>query len=125
MNNELKRILVGTDFSTSSGRILSRAARLASLSGAELEVMHVATGERSIRDAQCLRGRAAGIADTMAELQLAALQLGAKFAIPVQAHLAYGKPHVEIAARAAASGANLLVLGAHGKRALGDMVLGS
>src|SRR4051794_14778429 len=127
MRNELQRILVGADFSTSAGQVLSCAARLASLSGAELEVIHVATGERSMRDAECLPGRAGSndLANRLAELQMAALQLGAKFAVPVQVHLAHGTPHVEIAARAAVIGANLLVLGAHGKRALRAMFLGS
>ena len=123
----LRRILVGTDFSRSAGQVLSRAGRLARLSGAELEVMHVATGERLGADAELLAGRGAssGAATAMAKLRLAALQIGERFAVPVHLHLAYGKPHVEIAARAVAINADLLVLGARGERALRDMLLGS
>lgn len=45
--------------------------------------------------------------------------------VSAHAHLAKGRPYVEIAARAAEIGADLIVIGAHGENALVDLFVGS
>jgi len=49
----------------------------------------------------------------------------ARFHIPVAVHITIGVPHIEIATRADATGADLVIVGAHGERPLRDMFVGA
>jgi nucleotide-binding universal stress UspA family protein len=127
MPQSVDRILVATDFSTPAVAALCRAGSLAHTLGAALELMHVIAP----RDASIYRGtgseasRRSAMADASGTLRALASDTEAKFGIPVTAHLAAGKPHAEIAARAEATGARLVVVGAHGDSCLRDTFVGS
>src|SRR5688572_30243958 len=90
----MKLIVAAIDFSPVSSAALGRAAQLAAASGARLALLHVARhGSPS------------------AALNREAARLRAEHGIVVEAHLAKGAAHKEIAAFARASGADLVVLG--------------
>lgn len=127
MSKNASRILVGTDFSTPALGAIWRAGRRALIGGAELELMHVI----SRRDVPVYRGpgweanRRRVVAEAMSKLGALAAEAEARFHIPVAVHVAIGSPHAEIAARADATGARLVVVGPHGDRPLRDLFIGS
>jgi nucleotide-binding universal stress UspA family protein len=91
---KMKLIVAAIDFSPASSAALRRAAELAAASGARLALLHVA------------RHRS-----PLAALNREAARIRAEHRIVVEAHLAKGAAHKEIAAFARASGADLVVLG--------------
>ena len=126
MASELKRVLVGTDFSSTAAAALTRGARLVRPSGGGLELMHVLSlrdaPDRG-RDARRSNSRSIG-PDAVSRMQVLAAETNARFGVPVKVHLAFGAPHVELAARAEVTDAGLLVIGAHGERVVWDMFIG-
>jgi nucleotide-binding universal stress UspA family protein len=123
MSEHVERILVATDFSASSRTALERAARIAHGAGAELELLHVIPLRRfSVH--RPADGRRV-VSDAWEKLHAMAAYARARFDVPVTAHLAIGRAHAEIAARAEAATARLVVAGAHGQRSLRDMFVGS
>jgi len=124
MQTDVQRILAATDFSPHASLALMRAARLAHSAGAELDIVHVARDEALLPAAYASAGDAAD-EGALDRLYKAAADVRARFDVPVHVHLAYGKPHVEIAAHAASSRAGLVVLGARGERAVRDIFIGS
>jgi nucleotide-binding universal stress UspA family protein len=124
------RILVATDFSESADAALDAALDLAQPSRAHLELVHVYP----------LPGVAVPFADTlvMASAEtMAALQAKLTEALEVRAarvrarglecvtHALPGAAAQEVVARAAADGADLIVIGTHGRSGLTHAVLGS
>jgi nucleotide-binding universal stress UspA family protein len=61
----------------------------------------------------------------MSTLRAMASETEGRFQVPVALHVAIGSPHAEIAARADATGARLVVVGLHGERPVRDMFVGS
>jgi nucleotide-binding universal stress UspA family protein len=127
---QIRRILCPTDFSVSSARALRHAGALSLRFGAPLSVLHVipfaaatgaslpyfptlpqvATDELRKQANEQLRG-------SVAPLQARGCQLALE--------LREGEPWREICESAQQSGANLLVMGTHGRGALERMLLGS
>jgi nucleotide-binding universal stress UspA family protein len=127
MSSNPLRILVGTDFSTPALAAVWRAGRLAHASGGELELVHVISpGDLP---AYRMPGRSASrrrvLAQAMSTLGAMASEAQARFHIPVGTHLAVGTPHAQIAARADATGAGVVVVGPHGERPVRDLFIGS
>jgi nucleotide-binding universal stress UspA family protein len=127
MSRNADRILVGTDLTTPAAGAVWRAARLANRWGGVLELMHVVLP----RDVPVYRApgweanRRHVVAEAMGKLQALASEAESRFRIPVMVHIAVGAPHAEIAARADATGARLVVLGPHGERAVRDLFIGA
>lgn len=115
----LHRILATTDFSSRSERALARAALLARESGARLALLHVVDDDQSAetvaRESRQARKQLAAVAQ--------ALQ-GADGASP-EITVARGDPFVEIVCAAAESEADLVVMGAHRRRILRDVFVGT
>jgi nucleotide-binding universal stress UspA family protein len=130
MTEDLKLILAATDFSRAGTAAARRAAQLAHRHGAALELMHAVppplVPERwtALKDALGL-DPARMRAEALGRLQKAAARLEAEAGVPPAVHLADGRPHTAIAARAAALGAGLVVVGAHGGHSFRDLVLGT
>lgn len=127
--------LAATDFSRRAEAALRRAAALARLHNASLEILHVVphtlVGDTWALLADYWRSRLTS-ADADRARALAADRLGetaaalaAETGLPVARHLAEGQPAQSIAARAAALGAELLVVGAHGEHGLRELFAGS
>jgi nucleotide-binding universal stress UspA family protein len=127
MASGLKRVLVATDFSAAAAAALTRAARLVHATGGELALMHVVssrdTPEYRARGWHSERGDVG--AHARGALQALALEAAARFGILVDVHVGFGAPHIEIAARAQAIDAALVVIGAHRERPVIDMFVGS
>jgi nucleotide-binding universal stress UspA family protein len=65
------------------------------------------------------------MAEATARLRAMASKAESRFRIPVAVHVVPGRPHAEIAARADATGARLVVIGSHGERPVRDMLIGA
>ena len=126
----IKTIVAATDLSSSSLEAAHRAALLARRHGAGLELLHVIPHpfiSDSLNqvllalklDEQRFRKSA------IRELEAQAQQIQADTGIAPSLHIAEGKPFIEIAARASAIAADLLVVGAHGENILLDPFLGT
>ncbi len=130
MTNDVKVILAASDFSRPAAVAVRRAAHLARAAGARLELMHVLPSEPIPTAWTALRG-ALGVDpahvkdEAMSWLRRAAGRLDADLALPVEVHLAVGRAHAEIASRAAAIGADLVVVGAHGEHFVLDLFVGT
>jgi nucleotide-binding universal stress UspA family protein len=125
-----RRIVHATDFSRASRAAFAQALELARQNGAELTLVHVyppvvppvAAGAAAPAAYRAL------IAEVQArtQQQLDKLIARAKEAgIPVTGLLFEGTPHDRIVRAAKASGADLIVVGTHGRTGLARLVLGS
>ncbi|HSJ10664.1 MAG TPA: universal stress protein [Longimicrobiales bacterium] len=108
-------IIVATDLSDSAHQVLRTAAELAALTEADLHVVHAAEfdddEERSMQAARdALREQVRGVITD---------------AVVASYHVASGRSHEVVLERAAQVGADLIVIGPHRERPLGDRVLGS
>jgi len=127
MSNNANRILVGTDFSTPALAAVRRAGRLASAGGAELELMHVIS-PRDVRMYRAPGGEANRrrvVAEAMSKLRSLASEAAARLNVSVAVHVQIGSPHAELASRADATAARLVVVGPHGGRPVRDLFIGS
>jgi nucleotide-binding universal stress UspA family protein len=123
-------ILTATDLSPASEAALARAATLARQSGlARVDLLHVV----SVSVLQSLRHAVAGTrADPEGEVRAAAReaveQLAASLAsqgLSVQVHVEIGRPQDEILRMADALGSSLIVIGAHGRHFVHQLLFGS
>ncbi|QDF98554.1 universal stress protein [Azoarcus sp. DD4] len=123
-------ILAATDMSAPARHAVARAALLAGETGARFGVTHVV----SLGALDALRGLLAASADEVtARLldeardqvgQLAA-EIGKRYGVTADVHLAVGSVLGEIAARADAVDAGLLVMGARGAGFMRELLVGS
>jgi universal stress protein E len=112
-------ILAATDFSTRSQRALRRAGLLARDSGAELTLVHVVDDDQPLelvtletREAERILGEQIG---AIAELR----------GLRPRALVVAGDPFDGILRAAASTGADLVVMGAHRKQLLRDILVGT
>lgn len=112
-------ILAATDFSTRSQRALRRAGLLARDSGAELTLVHVVDDDQPSdlvalerREAERILGEQI---DAIPELQ----------GLQPRAQVVEGDPFDGILRAAASTGADLIVMGAHRKQLLRDILVGT
>jgi nucleotide-binding universal stress UspA family protein len=122
---EIRKIVVGTDFSADADRAVARAAQLADEHRATLEIVHV-LDRQALVETQSLHGvprsfRRGVVADARARLeQLRALCAGAP---ELELSVRIGSPRAEIVKASAA--ADLLVLGVRGANPIRDLMLGT
>jgi nucleotide-binding universal stress UspA family protein len=100
----MKVIVAAVDFSPAGSAAMRRAAQLAAGFGARLALLHVAAHRTPWE-------RIAKAALPLAELRRQAAQVAAEHRIAVEAHLAKGAPHREIASFSREAKADLIVLG--------------
>jgi nucleotide-binding universal stress UspA family protein len=115
--NRLPRIVVGYDFSPLAELALCEAGRIAALTpGTSLHVIHIAD----------LEHRPASLEERLkAAVELALRSIDAPRGTEVYTHLLPGDPAGEILSLADDVGANLVVLGTHGRRGMMRILLGS
>ncbi len=118
---QYRRIGVAVEFAPADGAVLTQAAALARAHGAPLLLIHVVEGPGAdyygpaTADEESRRDR----------LQLAALvEYLRREGLAVDGRLGYGQPADELVRLAREQRLDLLVLGTHGHRWLGDLALG-
>jgi nucleotide-binding universal stress UspA family protein len=124
-----KRILVPTDFSDPSGDAMATAMAFAELSGATLDLVHVAVeatyalpppvdvASVPIDMTKLLERAAEGLAAEEKRVRAAGIATDSATLV--------GRPDSEIVTRAAATKADLIVMGTHGRSGLAHALLGS
>lgn len=121
----MKSVVVATDFSAGAASAAARAALLPLARDATIHLVHVLPGEVPASLAEAVKGRAAGALDEAAEdLRRRVSRRGAD-GPKVEHALLGGKPYAEIIRFARWRGADLVVVGRHGPRALRDALIGS
>jgi nucleotide-binding universal stress UspA family protein len=125
-----RRILHATDFSRASRAAFTQAVELASANQAELTLVHVYPPvvpplSAGTAAPEAYRALLAEV-QTRAQKELDRLVARAQEAgIPVKGLLFEGTPHDRIVRAAKAAGANLIVVGTHGRTGLARLFLGS
>lgn len=127
---DIKRILVPTDFSTISDLAVSYAIDLATRYGASIHLVHVveemyfgsAYPDGFFAELPAVRARLIEEAETRLT-QAAARCQAAGLAVTTQ--VAEGRPARIIASMATNRGADLIVMGTHGRSGVAHLVLGS
>jgi nucleotide-binding universal stress UspA family protein len=126
----LRRILVPTDFSPASDLAVDYAVGMAGRSGGAVEVLHVvdvtslatALAQALGTDRPDLRDRLIGEAERrLAEVRAKC----ASSQVSASSHVLTGQAARAIAERAFNSGADLIVMGTHGRSGVAHLVLGS
>ncbi len=121
-------VLVGIDFSDHSSDVLRAAADIAAPAGSELHLVHVlplppggtlgaSRADRELRFATDLDRFRKELDRFAVEVESSVKRLAG--------HLRVGPPDVEIAQLASDIGADLIVVGTHGRRGLDRLLLGS
>lgn len=117
-------VMVATDFSRGAAWAIARAGRLPLKSGGRVTILHVLP--------EGLPAEVAATAEATARRELAKatraierIAAAGHGRVRVAAELGRGRAFVEIARRAHAGGADLLVVGRHGQRPVRDLFIGS
>ncbi len=128
--DKMNRIVAATDFSPRADRAVHRAAQLAAQQRAELTLLHVIPALPLEAFKHLLSETPLEIEQKLVDLahtrlrELAA-SLHADTGIAASTHVSIGRVHAQINGYAQASGADLVVIGAHGEHFLQDVFLGT
>lgn len=123
----IQRILCPVDFSDTSNHAVRYAAELAVPLGAELHLLHVyQLPMYTMPDGALLAGpeTAQRVMETSQE-SLGKLAEELPGELTVNTHLCEGVPHAEVNRLVKELGADLVVMGTHGRTGLGHLLLGS
>lgn len=127
--SHVKSIVLATDLSAPSRHAAHRAARLARTNGATLRLVHTlgATALDDLRRwlSDSRASQAAVEADARDRLHALALELGQRYSVNVQEHLAYGHPVEAVTRYANDIGADLVVTGTRGAGFFRGVVVGA
>ncbi len=125
----IQKILVADDFSEHSDDALKYATEFAKAFNAEVLLCHVVEGETLL--SQIPPGGEAYFPPNLAEIQEKSAREAcekrlAETGIPQgSVHIPHGKPFVEIVRLAKEQDVDLIIIGTHGRGAIGHMLLGS
>ncbi|WP_266077330.1 universal stress protein [Haladaptatus caseinilyticus] len=121
------RILVPTDGSAETKRVVEHAAELAEAHGAELHAVYVINSATFA--SLPMETSWEGISDMLEEEGEAALEavrrVAEHFDVSLTTHLAEGPPNKEIVRYAEREGFDLIVMGTHGRGGIDRLLLGS
>lgn len=130
----IRHIVAGTDFSDASAQGLARAADLAREFGARLTLAHVVPSSlwddigAQLASAVGIGAQPtvdAALAQARERLQERGRALAAAHGVACEARVSAGRPAAALAQIAAESGADLLVVGAHGAHPVRALVVGT
>jgi nucleotide-binding universal stress UspA family protein len=121
-----RKVLVATDFSEASDEAIDRAIEMAKPSGAEVEIMHVLELAEAFPFGTTYFD--ADIGALYADIDLQLSQRAERFrqaGLACETKIVDGSASTEIAARGRTLGADLIVVGTHGRTGLAHAMLGS
>lgn len=121
VSKPLLSLLVPIDLSPISDRVLARVARLPLASEATITVLHVVPAGLTVREQQ----KAVREAKEALRAEVSHLAKSLATGVSVLPVVAVGSPATEIAARAEAASAELIIMGRCGRRPVRDAFLGS
>jgi nucleotide-binding universal stress UspA family protein len=123
-DDAMKTILLATDGSPSAAHALQFACELCHDSGAKLEVLTVRTLAPH-GDPDAPGGDHMDVEPVVRSIAEDAASTAQQMGVEARAHTAYGKPAAMIAELARSLGADLVVVGSHGRDRAQSVVLGS
>lgn len=123
--DRFSNVLVATDFSAGALAAIERAARLPLSAGSSLHVVHVLPEPASSAEGEEAEQAARRSLDEIASRALEVARSAGNADLRVLPHVLVGREFTEIIRYARSQGAELIVLGRHGKRRLRDLLLGS
>ena len=119
-----KKILVALENSPADKTLLPHVEQLAKLLGSELLLVHVADGwaartfdQLKLTESEEMRADRRYLDETTASVQRAGVKASSK--------LVLGNPPTEIVKTAEAEGCDLIAMGGHGHKLIGDLLHGS
>jgi len=118
------KILVALENGSADERLIAHVTELAKRLGSELLLLHVADGFAARNFNQLKLAESEEIKTDRAYLERMAGKIR-KEGITVSAHLAFGNPPQEILKVVEAQNCDLIAMGSHGHRFLGDIIHGS
>jgi len=122
---QFENVVVATDFSVGAAQAVSRARLLPLAEGGRLSIVHVLPNGLPEKRLAAIEGAARRqLGRAVAALSRPELA-GGRADIEVTSELRRGQAYVEIIRYARAVGADLVVLGRHGRRPVKDMFIGS
>ena len=122
---EYKKIMLAVDLTEESTRVANRAQALAAVSGAEIHIVHVIE-PLSLAYGGDVPMDLSSVQEQIQDQAKSHLRdFGARMNIPAERqHLIFGRPESEIHRVAQEQGADLIVVGSHGRHGLA-LLLGS
>ena len=120
----MKTILLATDGSPSAGHALQFAIELCRSTGAHLEVLTVRT-RKPHGDPDAPHGDHMDVEPVVEEIAADAARIARDLGVQAEARTAYGSPAQMITQTANSLGADLVVVGSHGRDRFASAVLGS
>lgn len=123
----IQKIVCAVDFSEASDEAIAYAVGLARELGAELHVVHAYQIPMLALPDGAVLPSPEWTADASQKLQKGLADLRETYGegVSIQTHLREGMPHTEVAALCSEIGADLLVIGTHGRTGLSHLLLGS
>src|SRR6266498_2530985 len=119
-----KKILVALENSPADKTLLPHVEQLARLLGSELLLVHVADGWAARTFDQLKLNESEEMVADRRYLETSAEQVRTH-GVPVSVKLALGNPPAEIVKTAEAEQCDLIAMGTHGHRLIGDIIFGS
>ncbi|ENO86468.1 universal stress protein [Thauera linaloolentis] len=125
---KIETILFATDFSKGSAQACELARTLGTLTGARLHVLHVIT---TLHDRSNLRISSAMLSNMFDEIKQGAAQDMRQFCqenlagLDITPHIVQGASHEELLREATRIGADLIIMGTHGRTGLEKLLMGS
>jgi len=120
-----RRILVALDHTKADESLLPHVATLASLTHAELLLVHVADGWAARNYDRLKLAESEEMREDRAYLERTAADLRERLGLAVESRLALGDPPREILRLSQESQCDLIAMTTHGHRLIGDILFGS
>lgn len=126
MEKLIKKILVGTDFSSCSDRAVDYAAHIAEQFRAEILLVHaIESFTYSVTDSLTVMDHEKALSLTASALLENLLKSLNNRDLSVKSYLTHGTPYREIVKKAEEDAIDLIVLGTHGRSGVEHFLLGS
>jgi nucleotide-binding universal stress UspA family protein len=122
---QFEHAFVATDFSVGAAQAVARAGRLPLADGGRIRIVHVLPDGLPEKTGATIEKAARRQLEHAVAALSKSISSGGRADIEVASEVCRGQAYVEIIRHARSVGADLIVLGRHGRRAVKDMFIGS